>query len=291
MKVLILGATGMLGHRLVQELSRRHDVTGTVRGDAEAARSCWPPLRDVNMLGEVSAESLGSVAAAIRQIGPEAVVNCIGIVKQLAEAKDPIASISVNALFPHQLARLCESAGARLIHLSTDCVFSGRAGRPYCEDDVPDPIDLYGRSKLLGEVSSAGCLTLRTSIVGRELRNRSGLVEWFLSQRGGSARGYAGALYTGLTTPELSGWIVKLLESFPQLQGVWQVASEPICKYDLLNLLNRALNLNVTIERDDSFACDRRLNGSRFREATGLVAPGWAEMVAKLALESSAYER
>ena len=176
------------------------------------------------------------------------VVNCIGIVKQLAAAKDPIPSITVNALFPHRLAQLRRAAGARLIHLSTDCVFSGTKRTPYTEVDNPDPVDLYGRTKLLGEVAGPDCLTPRTSIIGRELRNRTGLIEWFLGSRGGSVRGFAGVLYTGLTTTVLARLIGDLLEQHPQLEGVYQVAAESISKYDLLRLVDEAFQTRTAIE-------------------------------------------
>ena len=287
MRVLVLGATGMLGHRLVAELRTRCEVVATVRGDPPAG---VPFFEGAHLVGGISAEDFDTVVKAIGDTRPEAVVNCIGIVKQLAAAKDSVSSIAVNALFPHRLARLCRTAGARLIHLSTDCVFAGTKGTPYTEADNPDPIDLYGRTKLLGEVTGADGLTLRTSIVGRELRNRTGLIEWFLSNRGGEVRGYTRALYTGLTTNVCARLIGDLLTRYPTMTGVWQVAAEPISKYDLLRLVDSAFGTGTIIGRDTTFTCDRRLDGSRFADATGFVAPSWVDMVAELVRDRAFYD-
>jgi dTDP-4-dehydrorhamnose reductase len=235
----------------------------------------------------VSALELDSVARAIGQTQPDAVVNCIGIVKQLAGAKDPILSIEVNSLFPHRLSLLAREAGARLLHISTDCVFSGIRGN-YSESDVPDPIDLYGRSKLLGEVADAPALTLRTSIIGRELHDGHGLVEWFLAQDG-PVRGFRRASFSGLTTAALARLIGDVLEAQPDLTGLWHVAAEPITKFDLLHLLRDAHGLETEIEPDDDFFCDRTLDGTPFRERTGLTTPPWPEMIAELAMETARY--
>src|SRR5207253_2340396 len=149
---------------------------------------------------------------------------------------DPVVCLSINSLFPHRLARLCHAAKARLIHVSTDCVFSGRKGN-YTEADQPDAEDLYGRSKLLGEVQGPGCLTLRTSIIGRELDTRQGLVEWFLSNQGRKVKGYRRAIFSGLTTDALSELIGRIILNHPDLEGLWHVASAPINKFELISLV------------------------------------------------------
>ena len=280
MKVLVLGSTGMLGHKLLQRLSVGHDVWGTVRGAADQA----PPIPGIDrerLIGGVSASALSSVAQAIEQIRPDAVLNCIGIVKQIDAAKDAIISITINALLPHQIGELCAQQGARLIHFGTDCVFSGRSG-PYQESDEPDATDLYGRSKLLGEVERPGCLTIRTSIVGRELRRGTGLLEWFFSQQGKAVCGYRQALYTGLTTQAMADVVGMILECHPGLWGVWQVSADAIDKCSLLELVNRVYGLGIRIEPDESFHCDRRLDSSRFRQATGWEPPGWESMISAM---------
>jgi dTDP-4-dehydrorhamnose reductase len=277
MKILVLGATGMLGHKLLQQLAQGHEAWGTVRGLAPEAPEIPGFDRD-HLLSGVSAASLDSIRLAIAQVRPDAVLNCIGIVKQIDAAKDAVTSISINALLPHQLAAICADAGARLIHFSTDCVFSGHGG-PYGDADPPDPGDLYGRSKLLGEVDRPGCLTIRTSIIGRELRRGTGLIDWFLAQQGRQVRGYRHALYTGLTTRAMADVVRLLLESHPALSGVWQVSADAIDKYRLLDLVNRVYGLGIRIATDEDFHCDRRLDSSRFRAATGWTPPTWQSMI------------
>jgi dTDP-4-dehydrorhamnose reductase len=289
MRVLVLGAGGMLGHKLMQRLAGDFEVTGTLRGDGEPYRNA-KPLAGARLRLGVSADEISSVAAALDETRPDAVLNCIGVVKQRAAAKDPVTAIGLNALFPHKLAELCGGRGARLIHFSTDCVFSGRGG-PYAEDAVSDAQDLYGRTKFLGELDRPGCLTLRTSIIGREIAGRQSLVEWFLSQRGGRVKGFANALYTGYTTIAMAGLVAELVGRFPSLEGVWNLASDPISKFDLLRIVNRVYKLGITIDRDETFFCDRRLDGSAFRKRTGHVPVPWEQMIVEMHADPTDYSR
>lgn len=287
-RVLILGGSGMLGHKLWQNFRGRFDAHVTFRqpAGAYARLGLFDPARSH---GRVSAEEFDSVTGAFAAVRPDVVVNCIGIVKQDAAAKDPHASISVNALFPHRLARLCRAAGARLIHLSTDCVFSGRRG-DYSERDAPDAEDLYGRTKLLGEVDYENCLTLRTSMIGRELFGAHGLVEWFLAQRGGRVRGFRRAVFSGFTTGALADIIAWIIVERRELRGVWNVAAAPINKFDLLTLVKQVYGLEVEIEPDEAFVCDRSLDGARLRAETGFAAPPWPEMIERMRDDATPYE-
>jgi dTDP-4-dehydrorhamnose reductase len=282
----------MLGHKLVQRLAGRDlSVFGTMRSsclpDTSAARVALSAAHKI--LHEVDVLQDGPLQAAIETTDPDVVVNAVGVIKQIDVAKDPVTSISTNALLPHRTAAFCRKRGTRLIQFSTDCVFAGRCG-PYAENAPTDAEDLYGRSKLLGEVSGPGCLTIRSSIVGRELRGRSSLVEWFLSQRGGRVAGFTGALYTGLTTNVMSGLVGKLIMDHPEVEGVWHVASEPISKYELLQFVNSRYKLGITLEREDKFLCDRRLNGTAFRERTGFIAPSWDAMIAEMRDDPTPYD-
>lgn len=287
MRILVLGATGMLGHKLVQVLGHRFDVSGTVRGPA-AVYADHPVLMTARLIGTVVAEEFDSVVQALAASRPAVVINCIGIVKQRPEAQDPLQSIRVNALFPHRLARLCQAAGARMVHISTDCVFSGQKGN-YVEEDISDAEDLYGRTKYLGEVSDEGCLTLRTSIIGRELQTLYGLVEWFLGQQGRTIQGYKRAIFSGVTTQTLAEIIAEVIARRASLDGVWHVAAEPISKFRLLSLMREEYGLEVQIETDETVVCDRSLNGDRFRQTTGLVAPSWPEMIRQMHLDPTPY--
>jgi dTDP-4-dehydrorhamnose reductase len=211
---------------------------------------------------------------------PQVVINAAGVVKQRVAAADPVESIEVNSLFPHRLAASCRQAGARLVHISTDCVFSGNRGN-YREADSPDPVDLYGRTKLLGEVTSDGCLTIRTSIIGLELAHYSGLIEWFLRQTE-TVRGYRQALWNGLTTIELARVIDKLVKR-KDLDGVWHVSAEPISKYQLLSDLAAHLKVRTAVVPDDTVVIDRTLNSERFRKALPYTPPAWGQMLRELA--------
>jgi dTDP-4-dehydrorhamnose reductase len=285
MRVLILGSYGMLGHKMLQVLGADFDVYSTCRSFREEWVLILPKDR---VLSGVQAEIFDSVIKAFAITQPDIVINCIGIVKQLDAAKDPIPSIKINSLFPHELALLCQSRGARLIHFSTDCVFSGKKGN-YREDDIHDTEDLYSRTKYLGEVSGKGCLTIRSSIIGRELGTKHGLVEWFLSQSGKKVKGYSKAIYTGFTTNAMARIVRELIENHPSLSGIWHVASNPISKYDLLRKINEKMKLNIEIEKDAQFECDRSLNGERFARETGIVAPSWKMMIEDLVDEARLY--
>jgi dTDP-4-dehydrorhamnose reductase len=283
-RILVLGGDGMLGHQLVRTLSRFHDVRTTLR--RPLAEYGQPDLFSrQNTVDGLDAGDWPRLAEAIRKSAPETVVNAIGIVKQRKDAISPIPSLEINALLPHRLAELCGALGARLIHFSTDCVFSGRKGA-YRETDEPDPQDLYGRSKLLGEVGYAPGLTLRTSIIGRELARKTGLVEWFLAQRG-PVRGFRRAIYSGLTTIEMSRLVARLATEHADLHGVWHVASRPITKYELLVALATKLGrTDVEIVPDDEFVCDRSMRSEPFEAATGYQPPTWDAMLTELAAET-----
>lgn len=221
-----------------------------------------------------------SVIGAFAVVRPTLVINCVGLVKQLSSSKDPLHAIPTNSLLPHRLARLCGAAGARFIHISTDCVFSGFKGG-YVESDIPDAEDLYGRSKLLGEVDQPHAITLRTSIVGHELSGANGLVDWFLSQSG-AVRGFRRAVFSGLPSVTLARVIRDHVVPVPNLHGVYHVSSDPIDKYTFLRLVAQAYGRSTFITADDSFVIDRSLNSDSLRARTGFVPPSWFELVAEM---------
>jgi dTDP-4-dehydrorhamnose reductase len=290
--VLVLGGEGMLGHKVFEVLSRRFETVATFVDPQGPWREFpqYAGLPPERLLTGVDALRFDTVAEALEQARPDAVVNCVGIIKQLRESADAVLTITLNSLLPHRLANACAGAGARLVHVSTDCVFSGRKGSSYTEQDLPDPEDLYGRSKLLGEVDRPGCLTIRTSILGRDFLKQSALLEWFLAQRGGTVKGYRNAIFTGLTTQALARVMGDVIDGHPDLHGIVQVASTPITKLDLLTKIRDALALDVTIEPFDDPPCDRSLDASRFLAATDVRVPPWDEMVAGLAADPTPYD-
>jgi dTDP-4-dehydrorhamnose reductase len=279
MRILILGGDGMLGHRLLDELQPRHDVKVTVRQtlDAYASHGRFSMNNTFDGIDVRSLERLTEVMATFR---PEAVVNCVGIIKQRSSAKDSIPSLEINALLPHRLSVLCKMMAARLVHLSTDCVFSGKTGN-YSEAAQSDAHDLYGRSKFLGEIGDEGCITLRTSIIGHELSRKGSLLEWVLAQSG-RVKGFRKAIFSGFTTLEMSRIIERVLVEYPQASGVYQVSAEPINKYDLLQLIRTHLHPSIDIFPDDALVIDRSLDSTRFRSTFAYKPPTWDKMIREL---------
>lgn len=288
MKVVVLGATGMLGHKILQVLSKYFDVTGTVRKELQYF-SVPKPLENLKIIGTVNASDFKSVEQALKKTSPDVIINSVGIIKQLPEAHDPIVSISINSLFPHLLEQYCANKDIRLIHYSTDCVFSGTNGN-YTEEDIPDAIDLYGRSKLLGELIGKNCLTLRTSIIGRELSSSHGLIEWFLSKKGKTVKGYKNAVFSGLTTNAHATILKEIILNYPDLEGLFHLAAEPISKYDLLCLVKNLYNLDVSIEPEYREVSNRSLNGSKFKSATKIIIPCWSEMIKDMYKDPTPYD-
>tara|TARA_B100001245_G_scaffold47038_1_gene30777 strand:- start:41 stop:895 length:855 start_codon:yes stop_codon:yes gene_type:complete len=284
LRLLILGGSGMLGHQLWRGLHAQHDTWVTLRR----------PVADFavhNLFDEAKAIQFDDITddtaleRALGQAKPEAVINCVGLIKQRDEASDEALTLRVNAEFPHRLAKRCGEAGARLIHFSTDCIFAGTKGN-YTESDPSDAADLYGQSKHQGEVADAHSVTLRTSVIGHELGTNLALLDWFLSQRGQAISGFTKAIYSGFTTLEMARIVDRILTKHPALSGVWHVASEPISKFALLQLCREKLGWEGVIEPNDEFVCDRSLNADRFNQATGYTPPSWEAMISELAQQS-----
>ncbi len=278
----------MLGHRVWMHANREHEAYATLRGGASQLPNVSEFPRD-RIYQSLDCRNIDEVIRVMGEVRPEIVINCIGIIKQSEQAQHPLISIEINALWPHRLAAVCKACGARLIHISTDCVFSGRKGG-YIESDTSDAEDLYGRSKFLGEVDYPNAITLRTSIIGRELKTRFGLMEWFMSQKG-AIKGFTKALYTGFTTDELSRIILDVVAPRTDLRGLWHVSSEPISKYDLLLIARTALGMDLEIVPDSEFVCDRSLDSGRFRLATGYRPPSWEEMISEMSANDDFYKK
>jgi dTDP-4-dehydrorhamnose reductase len=277
----------MLGHKLYQVLSPLFDVTGTIRGSSrEVLRYGF--FKETHIIPEIDATDIARVEKTISEHKPDVVINAIGIVKALEEKSGTLLNIWINALFPHQLYRLCQAQGARLIHLSTDCVFSGDKGG-YREDDPSDAEDIYGKTKYLGEVSDSGALTIRTSFIGRELTSANGLLEWFISNRNGTVDGYTDAIFTGFPTLHLSRIIADIIAKHQNLSGIYHISTEPISKFHLLTLINDAMKLNIGVNKYPDFHCDRSLDSTRFRQETGFTPLSWQQMVKELAEDTVQY--
>lgn len=274
---MVLGVTGMLGNAMYRFLSANSDlvVYGTSR--SESSRRYLSDILSGKLLVNVDVGNHDSLVKAFATVRPDVVVNCVGLVKQLAEANDPLHAVPINTLLPHRLAALCLATGARLVHVSTDCVFSGSKGN-YLETDFPDAYDLYGRSKLLGEVDYPHAITLRTSIIGHELSGNKSLIGWFLAQQG-TVKGFTKAIFSGLPTVELSRVVYDFVLPRPDLHGLYHVAAKPINKFDLLKLVAKIYDKDIEIIPSDEMVIDRSLNADCFQEASGYVAPDWPVLV------------
>jgi dTDP-4-dehydrorhamnose reductase len=277
LKVLVLGASGMLGNAVLRLLaqSSKYEVIASVR--SASTLRLLPKKLSARVICGVDVLQVESLIELFAKAKPDIVINCIGLVKQLLEAEDPVSAILINSLLPHRLAQLCEVARARLIHISTDCVFSGTKGM-YTEPDISDAKDLYGRSKYLGEVDYPHAITLRTSIIGHELDSARSLIGWFLGQTG-SVKGYKRAIFSGLPTLEIARVIRDYVIPHPELHGLYHVSAEPINKFDLLTLVAQTYGKAIAITADEQFVIDRSLDSTRFRVATGFMPDSWPELL------------
>jgi dTDP-4-dehydrorhamnose reductase len=280
-KILVLGATGMLGNAVFRYMSDDPElqVWGTIQN--AAGKRYFAEALQPYLIANVNVLDFDTLVGVFEKIRPDAVVNCIGLIKQLADAKDPLSALPINAMLPHRLAKLCALSGARLIHVSTDCVFSGRAGM-YTETDPSDADDLYGKSKYIGELhDSPHAITLRTSIIGHELSSRVGLIDWFLAQEE-SVKGYAKAVFSGLPTVELARIICAFVLPNPSLSGLYHVSAEPIDKCSLLKRVAEVYRKTIDIVPDEQVRIDRSLDSTRFRQTTGYAPPSWPELILKM---------
>ena len=277
MRVLVLGATGLLGSVVFHVLSEKKDwrVFGTLR--TEESKRFFAPVLIRNMVVCVDVIDQAELIKLFNQTKPDVVINCISLAKPLLSARSPLDIIPIYALLPHHLAHLCSLAGARLVHISTDGVFSGSKGQ-YKEDDIPDARDLYGLSKLLGEVIVPHAIMLRTSMLGPELQGANGLLAWFLSQQK-TCKCFSKVIFSGLPTVVLAKIIRDYVIPKPELFGVYHVAAQPISKFDLLKLVAEIYGKTIKLIPVDQPVCDRSLNQARFSAATGYVAPEWPELI------------
>lgn len=279
-KVLILGASGMLGNAAFRVFSgdKKFEVVGTVR--TPGLKNLFPKELISRLAVIPDIESMDDLVNLFNSYQPEVVINCIGLVKQLSESNAPLSAIPINSLLPHRLASICSLVGARLIHMSTDCVFSGTRGQ-YVETDFPDANDLYGRSKYLGEVDYQNAITLRTSIIGHEIAGHRSLIGWFLAQEE-RVMGYKNAIFSGLPTVEVSRVIKDFVIPHENIHGVYHLSAGPINKFDLLTLVAREYGKDIKIDSNEDFKIDRSLNSTRFQKVTGYKPESWPELIKKM---------
>jgi dTDP-4-dehydrorhamnose reductase len=277
MRILVTGASGMIGSTVLRVLSAHNqlEVFGSIRNDGY--RNFFNPSICERVVSGVDVMCEDALVRIFDQILPDVVINCAGLTKHKPGSEDPLVSVPINALLPHRLANLCKLVGARMIHVSTDCVFSGAKGN-YSEEDFADAGDVYGKSKILGEVDYPNTITLRTSTIGHELQSKHGLLDWFLSQ-GESCKGFSRAIFSGLPTAVFAEIIRDVVIPHKELFGLYHIAANPINKFELLGLIAKAYKKEIQIIEDDSLMINRSLNADRFRLATGYEPPAWPELI------------
>lgn len=278
----------MLGHKLVQTWNAKFDVWTTIRGGFENYEK-YKIFDERKTLDNVDVSNVISVEKIVEKIRPDVIVNAVGIIKQISDSKDIIKTLKINSIFPHQLSEIAKNVNARLICISTDCVFNGAKG-DYTEEDIADALDLYGKSKNLGEVIGENCLTIRTSIIGRELQTEHSLVEWFLTNKGEKVVGYSNAVYSGFPSIYLAHILENIIVNHRELAGLYHVSSQPINKFELLQLIRDAYNVDIQIKKFENFYIDRSLNSAKFRETIGFQSPAWKEMINMMANDPTPYD-
>ncbi len=279
MKIFVVGANGMIGSGIFSYLEtfKSLKVYPLIRSSSYTKYLPKSYLENIIVSGNL--ENIKEISYAINQERPDILINCAGITKHLPESSNYKKTITLNSLFPHLLAGICSQHAVKLIQISTDCIFSGKKGN-YSETDIADPIDLYGKSKNLGEVDYDGHLTIRTSTIGHEINTKNGLLEWFLSEN--SCLGYEKAIFSGITTIELAKIIYEIILQNDSISGIYHISSVPINKYALLKLIAKVYQHEAIITRDKNFIIDRSLNSERFRRDYGYQAPSWEDMISTM---------
>lgn len=272
-KILILGIDGMIGHKIAQLLEQENNLFGTTR------KTIGPKklgLKTSNLIKKDfdKNQSLGF----LDNLNPDIIINCIGITTRRIN-NDNISNLEfINSRLPHYLNEWTEKNDKRLIHFSTDCVYSGKSGM-YTESDNPDAIDLYGKSKAIGEINNTKALTIRTSLIGREVYNHTELFEWLYKNKSGKVYGYENVYYSGLTTIRMSKILEKIINYYPDLQGVFNISSKPITKYSLLKLINRHFKFEIQVKKDLKIKSNKVLISKKITEITDIEIPTWEDLI------------
>lgn len=279
-KILIIGASGLIGNSLFKYFSTKKDifVFGTIRSPKDF--KVQSNFDNSKLFTGVDLENKNDLEKIFDKVLPDVVINCAGITSGSKEIENYYRVITLNSLLPHYLSNLSVRYKARLIQISTDCVFSGSKGN-YAEGDYPDALDLYGRSKSLGEVTYLNAITLRTAAVGHEVNSSRGLVDWFLSQKG-SVKGYKNCTFSGLTTIEIGRVIYEYILFNSNLVGLYHLSADAISKYDFLLLIKDIYNKDINIMPDYKIIINRSLDSSSFKKATGFLPKSWVSMIKEM---------
>ena len=284
----------MLGHQMWRRVNEwakgsSHQVFGTVRKSKDHYQALGLPNTQ-NLFDGVDVGEFKKLDALLNQIKPSIVINCAGITLRKKDLSDIEKCYQLNGMLPQFVGQWCNTHDAKLFHFSTDCVYDGKKGSSYLESDMPSAFDHYGQSKYLGEASTGNSLTMRLSIVGRELENKTELVEWILSQKDKHAKGYNAVKYSGLTTAYVAREVIRVIEKYPEISGLYHVSSEPISKYEIMEKINAKFDLNIKIEKNNEIVSNKALDCSRYEKATGFQKPSWDQMIDDLFADREFYE-
>ena len=278
MKILILGADGMIGHKMAQSLSH-FDLYLNSRSKSNYLHEYFPSstLSNFDFLNQ-------NIEDLIVKISPDYIINAVGITIRRG-ASDNKETNFLNSQLPKKIDFWCKENQKKQIHFSTDCVFSGEKGN-YNDLDLPDAKDDYGKSKGEGEINSNSTITIRSSMIGREIYNKTELLEWVISNKNKKIKGFDNAIYSGVTTLWMSNTVNEIIKNYPDLYGIYNISSPPISKYDLIAKINIYFKLNIKLERDSSYYSNKSLNSDRFFSGTNFTKPNWDEMLNDLYLDS-----
>jgi len=278
MKILILGGDGMIGHKMAQVLSNfNHQIIVSIREQRELTKQCFSSQVKVFFNDFLKENALNF----LDKVNPDVIVNAIGVTIRRGAAENIADTIYLNSFFPHQLANWSEIHNKRLIHFSTDCVFSGYEGS-YSEDSTPNALDYYGKTKGLGEVFSKNTLTLRSSMIGPELFNKTELFEWVINNKEKEINGFTRVMYSGVTTFYMARLVADLIQNHKDLNGIYNIASNPISKFELLHLINDNFDLGLFINKDQNTISNKTLNASKIEDELGIKSPSWNELIIEL---------
>lgn len=286
MKVIVLGGAGMLGHQVWQkclEVFGPHQVACTLH-KSRTHYTQFGIFENGHVFDEIDLQDFSNAEKVLQKFSPDYIVNAVGITLRKKELHDLALTYNLNGMLPHRLALWGHQHKARVIHLSTDCVFDGAQGH-YSEMSVPTAKDHYGKSKFLGEIRYDNALTLRFSAIGRELEGKTELLEWFLSQKNQKVKGFAKAMYSGLSTNVVAEEVVKRISAKTKLHGLYQMAGESVSKYELLKMINEIFHVNAEIEAFDQYVADKTLSSELYSAATGFVRPHWKKMLTEVAAD------
>ena len=282
-KVLIIGGNGMIGSELLRSLklfNKNLEVKATLRNKLNHY-DIYLIYNNKDCFFKINVFEIDNIKDLIKLYKPNVIINCVGVTKQKINDFSLDKVKYINSNFPHKLYKLCNKESIRLIHLSTDCVFSGNRGE-YKFNDIADAKDIYGQTKKEGEIIHDNSLTIRKSTIGYEMNKPHGLLEWFLCQKN-DVLGFKNAIFTGVSTIELSKFISHIICKHQELSGLLHLRGPKIDKYSLLKKIKYFFNLDhINLKVDEKYICDRSLNEDRLLSKLNYSIPCWDTMIKDL---------